>query len=71
MAAPRRKLLSGLFLLLVSLAGAVLFRRRQSVRGEQADLYLADGTMITLPAGDAAAEEILGVARELLREARA
>lgn len=71
MAAPRRTLLSGLLVLLVSLAGAVLFRRRHSVRGERADLYLGDGSMITLAAGDAAAEELLGIARTLLQEARA
>ena len=44
MAAPRRTLLSGLLLLLVSLAGAVLFRRRRSPQGEQVDLTLADGS---------------------------
>lgn len=71
MAAPRRTLLSGLLLLLVSLAGAVLFRRRRSPQGEQADLTLADGTMVTLAAGDAATEEILGIARDLLEKARA
>ena len=70
MAAPRRTLFSGLLLILVSLAGAVLFRRRRSTRGDQADLTIADGTMVTLVAGDAAAEEILGIARELLQEAR-
>ena len=71
MAAPRRTLFGGLALLLAALLGAALFRRRRGVRGEQVDLYFGDGSLVTLPAGSAAADELLGVARELLQEARA
>lgn len=71
MAAPRRKLLSGLLLVALSLLGAALFRRRRSGRGEQVDLYYTDGAMVTLAAGTAQGDRLLELAREALREARA
>lgn len=70
MAAPRRKLLSGLLLIALSLAGAMLFRRRRAGRGEQVDLYYADGTMVTLAPGSAQGDRLLGLARDVLGEAR-
>lgn len=71
MAAPKRKLLSGLLLIALSLLGAALFRRRGGGRGEQVDLYYADGTMATLAPGTAQGDELLAIARDVLREARA
>ena len=71
MAAPKRKLLSGLLLIAISLVGAALFRRQRVRRGEQVDLYFADGSLSSLPAGAAAGDAILGIARDLLKEARA
>ena len=70
MAAPRRRLVRGLLLLLVSLIGATFIRRRHGGRAEQADLYYGDGSMLSLAAG-AGGDELLTLARELLREARA
>ena len=67
---PKRRLLSGLLLLVVSLFGAALFRRRSTGRGEQVDLYFADGLLTSLAAGTPGADELLGLARDLLREVR-
>jgi hypothetical protein len=71
MPVPKRKLLSGFLLLLLSLVGAAFFRRRRGVRGEQVDLYYADGTMVTLTAGSPAGDGLLEIARDVLREVRA
>lgn len=71
MGAPRKRLLSGLLLLAVSLLGAALFRRQRTRRGEQVDLYFADGSLSSLPAGAADGDAILGIARDVLREVRA
>lgn len=70
MAAPRRRLVRGLLLLVASLIGAACFRRRHGGRAEQADLYYSDGSMLSL-AARAGGEELLALAREILREARA
>ena len=67
---PKRRLLSGLLLLVVALFGAALFRRRSTGRGEQVDLYFADGSLTSLMAGTPGADELLGLARDLLREVR-
>jgi hypothetical protein len=55
-----------LLALLAAGAGAVLLRRRTVSRGEHVDLYYDDGSMVSLDAGSAAAERMLGVAREAL-----
>ena len=70
MAAPKRRLLRGLLLLVVSLIGAACFRRRHGGRAEQVDLYYSDGSLLSLAAG-ADGDELLALAREILREARA
>lgn len=70
MAAPRRRLAGGFLLVIVSLIGAALFRRRRVGRGEHVDLYYTDGTLVSLAAG-ADADALLEVAREVVREARA
>lgn len=68
---PKRRLLGGLALLLASLLGVALCRRRRGVRGERVDLYYADGTMVTHAAGSSAGDELLGIVRDVLRQARA
>ena len=70
MAAPRRRLVRGLLLLLASLVGATFLRRRHGGRAEQVDLYYSDGSLLSLAAGSGG-DELLTLARELLREARA
>ena len=64
-----RSLLTGALLAAGSVAGSVLFRRRAARRRERADLYFADGSMVSLAgAGDAAA--LIRHAREALDAAR-
>ena len=70
MAVPKRRLFSGLLLLVVSLFGAALFRRRSTGRGEQVDLYFADGSLTSLALGTPGADELLGHAREILLAVR-
>lgn len=70
MAVPKRRLVRGLLLLVVSLGGAAFVRRRRGGRADQADLYYGDGTMLTLAAG-AGGDELLALAREILGEVRA
>ena len=69
--ASKRKLFSGLLLIALSLAGAALFRRRRTARGEQVDLYYADGTMVTFEPGSPQGDSLLALARDVMREARA
>ena len=71
MASSKRTLFSGLLLIALSLLGAALFRRRRTGRGEQVDLYYADGTMVTLEPGSPQGDSLLALARDVMREARA
>jgi hypothetical protein len=57
-------------LLVISLVGAAFFRRRRGGRAEQVDLYYGNGSLLSLTAG-AGGDELLTLAREILREARA
>jgi hypothetical protein len=70
MAAPKRSIVTGFLLLVLSLLGAALFRRRGGGRHARADLYYADGSMVSLVAGSPEGQSLLAVARDLLREVR-
>lgn len=68
---PKRKLITGFVLLMLSLLGAAAFRRRGGSRSDRVDLYYADGSMASLAAGSADGDRLLAAARAVLREARA
>jgi hypothetical protein len=51
------------------LAGAAFIRRRTAQR-ERADLYFADGSMLSLTNGSPGADQLLGKAREIIRQAQ-
>jgi hypothetical protein len=65
-----RSFLAGLLIAVGSAVAAVLFRRRAVRRRERAEIYLADGKLITLTDGQPDAERLLQHARELLATAR-
>ena len=52
------------------LAGAAFFRRQAGAR-ERADLYFADGSMMSLTNGSPGADRLLPLARDVIRQARA
>jgi hypothetical protein len=54
-----------------SAAGAVLLRRRAARRRDRAELYFADGSLVTLTQGSPEGDRILALARDLLAAARA
>ncbi|MFL5921007.1 MAG: hypothetical protein ACJ743_01035 [Gaiellaceae bacterium] len=54
-----------------SAAGAILLRRRAARRRDRAELYFADGSLVTLTEGSPEADRLLHHARELLAAARA
>ena len=58
------------FLLLVlgTLAGTVMYRRRSARRIERVELYAADGSMVSIPDGSADAERMLSLARDVLSQ---
>jgi hypothetical protein len=60
-----RSFLTGFLLAVASAAAAVVFRRRAAHGRERAELYFADGTMLSLEE-----EQLLSPARELLATAR-
>jgi hypothetical protein len=66
----RRKLL-GLVFLIAGLLGAVAYRRRFGGRKERVDLYYEDGSMVSLADKSPDGEQLLPLAREVLRAARA
>jgi hypothetical protein len=49
-----------------SLAGSVLYRRRSARRLERVELYSGDGSMVSLPDGSIEAERMLSLARDVL-----
>jgi hypothetical protein len=68
---PRRKAVAVAAAAVGSAAGAVLLRRRVTRRRDQAELYFADGSLVTLTPGSPDADRLLAHARELLAAARA
>ncbi|TML33646.1 MAG: hypothetical protein E6G24_06910 [Actinobacteria bacterium] len=66
-----RSFLTGFLLAIGSASAALLFRRRAARRRERAELYLADGTLVSLVDGQPGADRLLEHARELLTAARA
>ena len=65
-----RSFLTGFLLAIGSAAAALVFRRRAARRRERAELYLADGTLVSLVDGQPGADRLLEHARELLATAR-
>jgi hypothetical protein len=65
-----RNLVSGLLLAAGSAAAAVAFRRRSSRRRARIELYLADGSLISLVEGQPHTDRLLSHARELLTASR-
>jgi hypothetical protein len=51
------------------LVGAA-FIRRQTAQRDRADLYYEDGSMLSLSNGSPGAEQLLPLAREVLRKSR-
>jgi hypothetical protein len=66
----RRRIVTGLFLALGSLVGAIAYRRRFSNRRARVDLYYDDGSMVSLAEGSPDGDRLLPLARDLLRAAR-
>jgi hypothetical protein len=65
-----RSFLTGLLLAAASAVGALVWGRRTTRRRERAELYFADGSLVTFSAGSPEADRLLGHARELLTTAR-
>jgi hypothetical protein len=57
--------------LAAGVGATLLARRRKEARREHVDLYYSDGSMVSLEAGGAGGEQLLGLAREALAAARA
>jgi hypothetical protein len=68
MARPR--LLTGVLLAAGSFGASVLYRRRAVRRRARVDLYYDDGSMVSLPEGSPAAEQLLALAHDLLHAVR-
>jgi hypothetical protein len=65
-----RSFLTGFLLAAGSAVAAIVFRRRAARRRERAELYLADGSLLSLVDGEPGAERVLLHAREVLTTAR-
>ena len=65
-----RNLASGVLLAAGSAAAAVAFRRRSARRRARIEVYLADGSLISLVEGQPGTDRLLGHARELLAASR-
>jgi hypothetical protein len=65
-----RSFLTGFLLAAGSAVAAIVFRRRAARRRERAELYLADGSLVSLVDGQPGAERVLLHAREVLTTAR-
>ena len=65
-----RSLLTGFLLAVGSAVAAIVFRRRAARRRDRAEVYLADGSLLSLVDGQPAAERMLLHAREILTTAR-
>jgi UPF0716 family protein affecting phage T7 exclusion len=55
-------------LVLATLAGTVMYRRRSARRIERVELYAADGSMASIPEGSADAERMLSLAHDVLSQ---
>ena len=66
----RRKALAVAAAGAASAAGAVLLRRRVARGRDRAELYFADGSLVTLTQGSPEADRLLAQARELLAASR-
>jgi len=66
----RRKVVTGLVVAFGSLAGAIAYRRRFGGRRERLDLYYEDGSIVSLAGGSPEGDELLPLARDVLRAAR-
>jgi hypothetical protein len=66
----RRSFLTGFLLAAGSAVAAILFRRRAARRRDRAEVYLADGSLVSLVEGQPGAERMLVHAREVLTTAR-
>ncbi len=66
----RRRLLALLGFATGLAAGTVLYRRSGRARRERVDLYLDDGSMVSLGDGSPGAERLLPLARQILNSAR-
>ena len=53
-------------LLVGSVVASILYRRRSAKRVERVELYAGDGAMVSLADGSIEAEEMLGLARDVL-----
>jgi len=67
---PRRRAIAVAAAAAGSAAGAVFLRRRASRRRERAELYFADGSLVTLTQGSPEADRLLAHARGVLAAAR-
>ena len=65
-----RSFLTGFLIAIGSAAAALVFRRRAARRRDRAELYLADGTLVSLVDGQPGADRLLQHARDLLATAR-
>lgn len=65
-----RNFLTGFLLAAGSAVAAILFRRRAARRRDRAEVYLADGSLVSLVEGQPGAERMLLHAREVLTTAR-
>ena len=66
----KRRLLAVLGFASGILAGTVAVRRSFARRPERVDVYVDDGSMISVAAGSAEADALLSVARDALAAAR-
>jgi hypothetical protein len=66
----RRKSIALASLALGWVIGFVLYRRTAGARRDRVDLYLEDGSMVSLDDGTGALERLLPLARDTLRAAR-
>jgi hypothetical protein len=67
---PRPKVVTGIVLVAGTLAGAIAYRRRSARRSDRVDVYLEDGSMISLGDGSPEASTVLPLARRALETAR-
>jgi hypothetical protein len=65
-----RSFLTGFLIAVGSAIAAVVLRRRAARRRERAELYLADGSLVSLAEGHPRADPLLRHARDLLTTAR-
>jgi hypothetical protein len=67
---PKPRLVTGILLAGGSVAGSILVRRRAARRREHVDLYVEDGSMLSLAEDAPEAPRILAIARELVDSAQ-